>query len=188
MSSAPGRFIARAISVLLLGAGLLVVGAPADACSCAPVDVRTSLAEADGAFVGRWIDRAEVGDQLAAVTFEVDRVVKGSFGPKAIVRTNAQGSACGLELLGARRTGLILDIEEDGVWGSGLCSMVPPAELLAMGNDHPPDPGVAPVSVGLASSSKAILVSVGVVLASVAALVLVWWKAARTTPRREEAA
>ena len=71
----------------------------------------------DGAFVERWNDRSEIGGGFAAVTFEVQRVVKGSFGPKAIVRTNAQGSACGLELLGNPRIGLLLDRTGDGVWG-----------------------------------------------------------------------
>jgi hypothetical protein len=77
-----------------------------------------------------------------------EHVVKGAFGPKAIVRTNAQGSAGGLELLGAARTGLLLRQAADGVWESDLCSMVRPSELLAVGGDHPPDPAIAPVGVG----------------------------------------
>jgi hypothetical protein len=52
-------------------------------------------------------DGGSIGNGFAAVTFEVERIVKGSFGPKAIVTTNAQGSACGLELLGPARTGLL---------------------------------------------------------------------------------
>jgi hypothetical protein len=133
----------------------------------------TWLREADGAFVGRWIDRAEVGDGMAAVTFEVEHVIKGSFGPTAIVRTNAQGSACGLERLGRSRTGLLLQREGDGVWTSGLCSMVPPAQLLAVGGERPPDPDVAAVSAGWSPSSKAIagvVITVAVVL-----LALVWF-------------
>jgi hypothetical protein len=74
---------------------------------------------------------------MAAVTFDVEHVVKGAFGPKAIVRTNAQGSSCGLELLGAARTGLLLRRAADGLWESDLCSMVTPSELLAVGSDHP---------------------------------------------------
>jgi hypothetical protein len=85
---------------------------------------------------------------MAAVAFDVERVLKGAFGPEAIVRTNAQGSACGLELLGAPRTGLLLRRGADGIWESDLCSMVTPSELLAVGGDQPPDPAIAPVSAG----------------------------------------
>jgi hypothetical protein len=147
---APVRFDPRGRLVLLLAlvAGVLVVGSPAHACSCAQMDLRTRLPEVDGAFVGRWVDRGEVGNGFAAVTFEVEQVVKGSFGPKAIVRTNSQGSACGLELLGAARTGLLLRKGANGVWESDLCSMVTPSELLAVGGDHPPDRAIAPVSAG----------------------------------------
>jgi hypothetical protein len=163
----------RLAFVLLLVAGFFVAGAPARACSCAEIDIDSWLSDADGAFVGRWLDRAEIGDGMAAVTFEVERVVKGSFGPTAIVRTNAQGSACGLEPLGRSRTGLILQLHGDGVWSSGLCSMVPPAQLLAVGGDRPPDPDVAAVSAGWSPSSKA-LASV-VVTVALMLLVLVWF-------------
>lgn len=69
------------------------------------------------------------------MTFEVERVVK-------------QGSACGLELLGPARMGLLLMKATDGVWESDLCSMVKPSLLLAVGGDRPPDPAIAPVSAG----------------------------------------
>jgi hypothetical protein len=138
----------RLAIVIAMVSGLVAVASPARACSCAPPDLERWLPDADGAFVGRWVDRAEVVDGFAAVTFEVERVVKGSFGPKAIVRTNAQGSACGLELLGAARTGLLLMKATDGVWESDLCSMVTPSLLLAVGGDRPPDPAIAPVSAG----------------------------------------
>jgi hypothetical protein len=125
------------------------------------------LPDADGAFVGRWVDRAEVGNGFAAVTFEVERVIKGSFGPKAIVRTNAQGSACGLEMLGPARTGLLLMKATDGVWESDLCSMVTPSQLLAVGGDHPPDPTIAPVSAGWEPVSLLAIVVSAIVVAIV---------------------
>jgi hypothetical protein len=142
---------------LTLAVGLLVVGSPARACSCAPTDLDAWLPEADGALVGRWVDRADVGNGDAAVTFEVERVLKGFFGPKAIVRTNAQGSACGLELLGDDRTGLLLRRAADGVWESDLCSMVPAGQLLAVGGDRPPDPEIAAVSAGWSLPLKGLL-------------------------------
>jgi hypothetical protein len=135
-----------------------------------PADLQRSLPDADGAFVGRWVSRGEIGDGFAAVTFEVERVVKGSFGPKAIVRTNAQGSACGLELLGDTRTGLLLRRASDDVWESDLCSMVAPSALLAVGGDHPPDPEVAPISAGSEPVAIVWLVGAAIVVAVVALL------------------
>ena len=148
----PGlRRAVRLAIALAMAAGLVVVASPARACSCAMDGVREAIARSDGAFVGRWIDRAEMGDGFAAVTFEVERVVKGSFGPKAIVRTNAQGSACGLEFLDGPRTGLLLDRAADGVWESGLCQQVPPNDLLALAPDaFRPNPAVDPIDPGSA--------------------------------------
>ena len=169
MMGVPVRF-SRLMFLLALVAGVLVIGSPAQACSCAPTDLQRWLPDADGAFVGRWVDRSEIGDGSAAVTFEVERVVKGSFGPKAIVRTNAQGSACGLELLGAARTGLLLRKAADDVWESDLCSMVEPSALLAVGGDHPPDPEIAPISAGWEPVSVVWLVAAAIVVAIVALL------------------
>jgi hypothetical protein len=169
----------RLMLLAVLVAGLLVPGAPAQACSCAPPDLASWLSEADGAFVGRWIDRAEIGDGSAAVTFEVERVVKGAFGPKAIVRTNAQGSACGLERLGRSRTGLLLQRGLNGVWESNLCSMVPPAQLLAFGEDRPPDPDVAAVGAGWSLGLKGLLGAIAVLV--VVLLALAWFARRRTS-------
>jgi hypothetical protein len=169
---APVR-LGRLGSLLALVAGVLIIGAPAHACSCAQTDLERWLPEADGAFVGHWVDRGEVGDGFAAVTFEVERVVKGSFGPTAIVRRNAQGSACGLELLGAPRTGLLLSEAVDGVWESDLCSMVPPAQLLAVGGDHPPDPDVARVGAGWTLGFMGLVG--GAAVAVLAVLALAWF-------------
>jgi hypothetical protein len=160
----------RLAVLLVLVAGVVIGGSPAHACSCAQPDLATWLPEADGAFVGRWVDRAEVGDGMAAVTFEVERVVKGVFGPKVIVRTNAQGSACGMEQLGRSRTGLLLQRGSDGVWESSLCSMVAPAQLLAVGGGHAPDPDVAAVSAGMSTLWFALIIPP----AAIALLVLVW--------------
>jgi hypothetical protein len=132
MTRTMGRPWAWSVSavVLIASASVLVPARSASACSCVR-DVPVSLADADGAFVGRWVSREVLGDGRAAVTFDVERVVKGRFGPTAIVRTHEQASACGLELLGSRRTGLLLRRLGDDVWESSLCSMVPASELLA---------------------------------------------------------
>jgi hypothetical protein len=182
MMDAPVRFGRRGRLFLPLAmvAGVLVVGSPAHACSCVPTDLESWLPEADGAFVGRWVDRAVVGNGFAAVTFEVERVVKGSFGPKAIVRTNEQGSACGLELLGAARMGLLLRKAADGVWESDLCSKVTPSELLAVGGDRPPDPGIAPVSAGWEPVSILAIVGLAIFVATVGLLWLTQRRARST--------
>jgi hypothetical protein len=132
--------------LLLVGAGIVVAAPTAGACSCAQIDLTSSLAGADGAFVGTYVDRDVIGEQQVAITFEVERVAKGTFGPTAIVRTNADGASCGLEFLDGPRTGLLLDRADDGVWESGLCQQVSPERLLAVAPDaRPPDSGVAPI-------------------------------------------
>ena len=181
MMDGPGslRRGVRLAIVLAMVSGLVAVASPARACSCAMDGVRAAIARSDGAFVGRWVDRAEVGSGFAAVTFEVERVVKGSFGPKAIVRTNAQGSACGLELLGPARTGLLLLKAADGVWESNLCSMVKPSLLLAVGGDHPPDPAIAPVSAGWEPVPILAIVASAIVLVAIG---LLWLTRRRGRP------
>ena len=171
----------RLVVLLLIVAGLLIPGSPASACSCAEVDLAVRLPDADGAFVGTFVDRSQISDQLASITFDVERVVKGDFGPRAILRTNAYGASCGLEFLGGPRIGLLLDRASDGVWESSLCQQVPPTALLAeAGSDHPPDPEVAAVSAGWSLGSKG-LAGVGVVVA-VSLLVLLWFVRRRRAP------
>ena len=78
---APGslhRAVRLAVSLSLVSA-VVIAGSPAYACSCAEPDLATWLTEADGAFIGRWVDRAEISGGMAAVTFEVEQVVKGAF-------------------------------------------------------------------------------------------------------------
>ena len=173
----PRRAVRLAV-LLALFAGVMIRGSSAYACSCAEPDLATWLPEADGAFVGRWVDRAEISGGMAAVTFEVERVVKGAFGPKAIVRTDAQGSACGMELLGRSRTGLLLQRGSDGVWESNVCSMVAPAQLLAVGGDHPPDPAIAAVSAGWEPVS---ILAIVVSAAAVAIVGLLWLRRRRAS-------
>lgn len=167
----PARTIALGLAGLLLTA-VLVLGAasPASACSCAGIDLAVDLPEEDGAFVGTYVDRTGIGDGQVAFTFEVERVVKGEFGPIAIVRSSADGASCGLEFFGDRRTGLLLRRADDGVWESSLCSMVQPATLLAVGGALPPDPDVAAVSAGWSTATETIALAAGLVV--VLALVL----------------
>jgi hypothetical protein len=170
----------RLILLAVLVAGLVVPGVPARACSCAEMDLGSVLPDADGAFVGTFVDRSEISDQLASITFDVERVVKGEFGPRAIVRTNAYGASCGLEFLDRPRVGLLLDRAADGVWESGLCQQVPPGDLLDFGGDRPPDPGVAPVSAGWSFGPQGL---VGAIVAAALALVVLVWFIRRRSSR-----
>jgi hypothetical protein len=149
MTRVMGSNVARSLRLAFVWAlvtGLVVAGSPARACDCAPVDLRTRLPQADGAFVGTFVSRDRLDDQLVAITFSVERVVKGEFGTTAIVRTNAYGASCGIEFLGGPRTGLLLDRAPDGVWVSSLCQQVSPDELLAFAPDAaPPNPSVDPI-------------------------------------------
>jgi hypothetical protein len=113
---------------------------------------------------------------MAAVTFDVERVVKGAFGAKAIVRTNAQGSACGLEQLDTPQTVVLLRMGPDGVWESDLCSMLTPSALLAVGGAHAPDPGIPAVSAGW--NSLWMFLAIGV-LAVALGMVALWSYARR---------
>lgn len=187
----PARSIALGVSGLLLAAGLVLgTASSAGACSCATMDLAASLPGADGAFVGTYSDRTGIGDGPVAFTFEVERVVKGEFGPTAIVRTYADGASCGLEFFGDRRTGLLLRQAEDGVWESSLCSMVQPAELLAVGDDRGPDPDVAAVSAAWSTATKTIALAVGLVVLLGLVLLPVARKAVRSasSPDRTDVA
>jgi hypothetical protein len=171
------------VLVLAMVTGVLVVGAPARACSCAEMDLGSLLPDADGAFVGTFVDRSEISDQLASITFDVERVVKGEFGQRAIVRTSAYGASCGLEFLDGPRIGLLLDRASDGVWESSLCQQVRPGDLLAVGGGRPPDPDVAPVSAGWTLGSKGL---VGAIAALVVVLLALAWFARRRASRPGE--
>jgi hypothetical protein len=161
MSPAMGRRPLRLVIGLLVLCSVVLAGAPAHACSCVRMDVGARLGEVDGAFVGVWVDRALVGSGQAAVTFDVERVVKGAFGPEAIVLTHEQGSACGLELLGTPRTGLLLTMSHDGRWHSDLCSMVDPEALLAVDAGDPPDPSIEPIGAGMGPLARTALWALG---------------------------
>jgi hypothetical protein len=130
--------------VALLG-GFVVGISPALACSCAEMDLARSLSEVDGAFVGTYVDRHRLGEQEATWTFEVERVIKGEFGPTAIVRTHASGASCGIEIFDDPRVGLLLEQGTDGVWQSNLCQQVAPEQLLAFADGDPPDPSIQAV-------------------------------------------
>jgi hypothetical protein len=164
----------RLAFVFIVVAGVVVAGAPVRACSCVEMDLGSRLPEADGAFVGTYVDRDPLSDGRVAWTFVVERVIKGPFGPTAIVRTSGDGASCGIELFDDPRAGLLLDRANDGVWESSLCQQVPPNQLLAFAqNSHPPVSTIAPIGTAWSIESKVALVG-ALVVVLVALLALAW--------------
>jgi hypothetical protein len=102
------------------------------ACSCVPPDARRDLPRADAAFVGTLLFKDDERPGQATYVFAVERVVKGTLGSRVQVRGGADGASCGFEVGKSEEVGLLLD-GDGNVWRSGLCSQVPPAELLAAG-------------------------------------------------------
>ncbi len=119
---------------------------PAHACSCAMPDPRSLLAQTDGAFVGRLIERRDLGDGRARFTFRVERGVKGALGSTVDVESASDGAACGLETTVGARIGLFLE-RDGGRWTSSLCWQVSPGDLLAAALPLPPPNGRGPVTL-----------------------------------------
>ncbi len=97
---------------------------PAHACSCAMPDPRSLLAQTDGAFVGRLIERRDVGDGRAIFTFRVERRVKGAMESTVDVESASNGAACGLETTIGARIGLFLE-RRAGRWTSSAIRRAP---------------------------------------------------------------
>ncbi len=116
------------VAVLAL-AGLAGSVNPAQACSCLPPDPWTYLQQSDGAFVGHLIDRRDIGNGRVALTFSVERALKGQIGRTVEVRTSGGGAACGIEASVGERVGLFLT-REGQTWIGDLCRQVEPEDLL----------------------------------------------------------
>ena len=140
--------------VVLVASVVLIPRSEVAACSCAATSARAGLREAEGAFIGRVESREEHppavggGEGVAAgypvtLRFRVERALKGSGirdGGTVNVHTDADGGACGIGDLGARRVGLLL-YRLDGAWHGGLCGTADPDELLRAGLRPPPPDG-----------------------------------------------
>ena len=64
--------------------------------ACRPTRGRF-LKQADGAFVGRLVDREDIGAGRVRLRFEVERAVKGHIGATVEVVTANNSAACGIE-------------------------------------------------------------------------------------------
>ena len=83
---------------------------PASACSCPPIaDPRRTLLEADGAFIGRLVERRRTASVYVDVfVFRVEQAVKGDIGPVVEVLSSSSGASCGLEVNLGQLVGLFL--------------------------------------------------------------------------------
>jgi hypothetical protein len=127
---------------------------PARACSCAPIDdPRRALLLADGAFVGRLLEKRPVrGSDLRSIyVFRVETAVKGRFADTVEVESATDGAACGLEVSPGASVGLLLD-RRSGRWTSSLCSQVAPARLRDAGRPLPRPDGRGPIVLLAAGS------------------------------------
>lgn len=133
---------------LAIGAAVLVLplaGADAAlACSCAPVNVRESIRESDGAFIGRLVAVREVdppaqGEPIGSgdptdYVYRVGRVFNGGpglrRGNRVRVRSVRFGATCGLP----RRRGMLIGLfveRSNRRWHGNLCATATPAEMRA---------------------------------------------------------
>ncbi len=122
------RGLSLCVAVLAL-AGFAGSVSPAQACSCVPPDPWTYLESSDGAFVGHLVDRRDIGNGSVALTFSVERALKGQIGKTVEVRTSGSGAACGIEASVGQRVGLFL-MREGQTWIGSLCRQVAPEDLL----------------------------------------------------------
>ena len=141
-----GRFLRLTVSLVLALTWVLTATRPASACSCAAGEPRDRLQEADAALVGTVSDRSggPLGMGTVTVTIDVEHDLKGNLGDEVQLETNAQGSACGLELNEGARTGLFLTLVGDH-WTSSLCQQIDPEELLRAAEPLPEPTGKGPI-------------------------------------------
>lgn len=145
--------------VCLVGALLLVPIESAKACSCAFGDPRDSFEQAEGAFVGTFLEShlAEPPDldggfssgDDTIYSFQLDEEYKGELGdPGDVVEVHSafDGASCGLEVQQGEQYGLFLEIrQEDAVWTSSLCSQVTPKTMREAASPLPEPTGKGPV-------------------------------------------
>ncbi len=128
-----------------LALGIVIQGAlPAHACSCIMPDPYSGLAEGDGAFVGTLVevDRDLSGitssDQLADYIFDVEVTLKGEIGDAILVKSAADGAACGIEAPIGTTVGIVVE-RVGSEWHGSLCQTYEAASLIAAA-EGPPEP------------------------------------------------
>jgi hypothetical protein len=127
--------VRRLLVVSLLAGAMLGVGGAdrAAACSCAPLELdRQTFRQSEGAVIGRFVGREPVGLRMADYDYLVLRVFRGrrviERGEVIVVRSAADGAACGLETPIGGREGLLLE-RRRGRWTGNLCATAEPREM-----------------------------------------------------------
>ena len=121
----------RLLVLLLVVAGVVVVQAPALACSCADWSQRQQFESADVVFSGTATAGEPVGDppppgepapsRPMRWTFSVDDEQKGDVGESANVMTSGDSASCGYDFQTGRRYQVFADRQDGRLW-TGLCS------------------------------------------------------------------
>jgi hypothetical protein len=148
--------MSRLLRVLSVVCVLVVLPVqPAKACSCFFGDPRDRFQEADGAFVGTFVESHPVepnptsSDADTVYTFLLDEEYKGELGePGSTVEVHAplSGASCGLETTPGEQYGIYLYVREpDGAWESNLCSQVSPESLREGASPLPAPTSEGPV-------------------------------------------
>jgi hypothetical protein len=147
------RFTWVAFLFLFAGAMLAFIP-PALACSCAsdtpgsPESMRQVIELSEGGvFVGTVIGRGQI-DGRHIVTMQVERVIKGEFGPIVNIDTTDKfREICGAwnPAVGGR-VGILVDGSPAHGWTATSCSLeLDPGDLLAYApSTYPPDPAIEP--------------------------------------------
>lgn len=110
-----------ALACLLALAGLVLVGAPAHACSCAIEGPRAAFDRSDAVFTAEVLDRTSDDRGLATYGVQVQRVYKGEPVGDVVVVSSASGASCGLEGISLGQTRLFLVTGQAPVYAGNLC-------------------------------------------------------------------
>jgi hypothetical protein len=140
------RRVAVAV-VLAVLAALAASVERAGACTCAPIgDARRALLEADGAFVGRLVERRPPDRFGTIYVFRVETAVKGRFGDTVEVRSTGNTATCGIGVPRGVSVGLFLE-RRRGRWTSSLCAQIEPGRLRAAARPLPRPDGRGPIAL-----------------------------------------
>ena len=122
--------------VVLIAAGFVWNARPASACSCAPTEPEDRLENANIAFVGSVTSRREYGATEYVYRLDVETAVRGQVFEVMELVSSRWGSTCGFEgsIIEGQRIGLLPYVGTDGILHGGLCSIMPPETLLALGS------------------------------------------------------
>ncbi len=112
--------IRLALATLLALAGLVLLGAPAHACSCAVEAPRVALDRAGAVFVADVLDVTYEGRE-ATYDVRVRQVFKGAPTRDVTVASSADGGSCGLEGIARGDTRLFVVTGEGPDYAGNLC-------------------------------------------------------------------